>query len=554
MKKLKKKIAVLLATMLVCCLGALLSISVSTSSAEVAQAQDNFYMLNGAAIRLKQGEFGIRYSTVVTESFYDSLLATYGGDATVEFYTVIGKGEEFADEQEYLADETPTFDGVTHQYVYHEAVYFDSADADTELNAKAYVKVTPNGQEPVTIDAVSEDMMRSMRGVALDLLVSGEYETADKAVIEAYVGGEITVRSDTATEVIGHYDSTDKYGKIELPLSAGTYTAYYGAKKLGSAQISAESKEMELCSISGLTVGDDYKVSLYNEDTKTVYQKSFKCVTKILTEAADLEIFKVREVDGKYEGLFDGYYVLGNDITATGYTHAVGMTGIDGESSRWFMTTAKYKNCGLTGTFDGNGHRITNLTISRHGLFGTINGGTVKNVGFNALTLSGSNCTSLCWFGFNATIENVYLYIPGVYNTWASTLLGSCFWQSSISNVLIRNEALTGDPSNTGNHGSFVSTNINNTPDGTQPNNLSNVFIISPVAATYMASITIDGENRDCENKYQGVRRWDSRDDLKNNVNYLGADALPAIDYSSFTESGFWYVDGGGYLVFGKQA
>jgi hypothetical protein len=65
---------------------------------------------------------------------------------------------------------------------------------------------------------------------------------------------------------------------------------------------------------------------------------------------------------------------------------------------------------GLTGVFDGGGHTIDGLYIQNYGVFGMVNGGTVKNVNFNNVHLVGTYGYSRATLGYsvyNATIENV---------------------------------------------------------------------------------------------------------------------------------------------------
>jgi hypothetical protein len=67
----------------------------------------------------------------------------------------------------------------------------------------------------------------------------------------------------------------------------------------------------------------------------------------------------------------------------------------------------------FSGTFDGNGHKITNFTINEDyydiGLFGTISGGSVKNLGIEDCLVSGFYYVG-CLAGFNGggSISNCY--------------------------------------------------------------------------------------------------------------------------------------------------
>ena len=374
MKTAKKPLTAVFATLALACF-LLCGASLTPVFAEPVSAEGGFYMQNGAAIRLKEGESGIRFSTTVTEEFYLALQQEYGENAAIEFHTVIGKGENFSGENDYTWEGVPSF-GETGEYVYKEVIYYNDVEQEltdyyetqgktgaeletlvregvlqayaTELNARAYVKVTPESGETVTIDAVGADTLRSMRGVALNVLVAGAYEEEEKPLLESYLGGEIAVNE--AGTLAGYYDA-EGTGTLAETFAEGTYEVYSGAKKAGLVVVSADG---ETVSVNGLneteTVGSDYSVTLYNAETRNAYVRDFKYVSKVIDEASDLAMFKiVNTFEGSAgiveSGLFDGYYVLGKDIDATGYTHANSGENLYQASNLWF-TTQGLGNCG----------------------------------------------------------------------------------------------------------------------------------------------------------------------------------------------------------------
>lgn len=574
MKTAKKPLTAVFATLALACF-LLCGASLTPVFAEPVSAEGGFYMQNGAAIRLQEGESGIRFSTTVTEEFYLALQQAYGENAAIEFHTVIGEGENFSGENDYIWEGVPSF-GETGEYVYKEVIYYDDVEQEltdyyesqgktgaeletlvregvlqayaTELNARAYVKVTPESGETVTIDAVGADTLRSMRGVALAALVKGVYEenSEEETALKSYLGGELTVNRETA--LAGYFDA-ESTGTLTSEVGDGSYTAYFGAKKVGSAVVAEGQETVVIDGLDGfdrMTVGEDYPVTLYNEESGTAFVRDFKYVSKVIDEANDLAMFKiVNTFEGTMatveSGLFDGYYVLGKDIDATGYTHINGITRVDEASSIWFDTNG-FKNCGLTGTFDGNGHTISNMTINRHGLFGVINGGTVKNIGFENLALTGGNSCSLAYYTLGAVIENVYLDIASITNGWSMSAVAASFCNASISNLIIE----VGE--NVAGAASFTLYNSNNDTRGASV--FSDVYIVSSLLAT---PSTIDGENRDCENTYAGIKRYDTLADMISNKNYLGEETLSPNDYSSFTESGCWHLSEDGIPVFGAN-
>lgn len=587
MKTAKKPLTAVFATLALACF-LLCGASLTPVFAEPVSAEGGFYMQNGAAIRLKEGESGIRFSTTVTEEFYLALQQEYGENAAIEFHTVIGKGENFSGENDYTWEGVPSF-GETGEYVYKEVIYYNDVEQEltdyyetqgktgaeletlvregvlqayaTELNARAYVKVTPESGETVTIDAVGADTLRSMRGVALNVLVAGAYEEEEKPLLESYLGGEIAVNE--AGTLAGYYDA-EGTGTLAETFAEGTYEVYSGAKKAGLVVVSADG---ETVSVNGLneteTVGSDYSVTLYNAETRNAYVRDFKYVSKVIDEASDLAMFKiVNTFEGSAgiveSGLFDGYYVLGKDIDATGYTHANSGENLYQASNLWF-TTQGLGNCGLKGTFDGNGHTISNLALGQFGLFGLINGGIVKNVAIEISSMSSGYTAGLCWFALDAVIENVHLKVAELPGNSGRAALAASILQSEVNNVLIevRDVLWPAGVEEYCNYGSFISMNVNTVAD-VEPNTFTNVYIISAFEATASrrtgeAVVYIDGENRDCENTYAGIKRYDTLADMIANKNYLGGEPLSPNDYSSFTESGCWHLSEDRIPVFGAN-
>ncbi len=157
---------------------------------------------------------------------------------------------------------------------------------------------------------------------------------------------------------------------------------------------------------------------------------------------------------------WNGYYMLAKDIdaqTATyGTTEAPHMISgsadigaivySSGNSARWYKANgetgtwnASYANVwssynnynttygvrGFSGTFDGNGHTISNFVTNADGIFGFIRGGTIKNLGL-------INSSKLATLGFGAKVENLYRYTDT-----ATSIIGSADSASSYTNVLI---------------------------------------------------------------------------------------------------------------------
>ena len=113
----------------------------------------------------------------------------------------------------------------------------------------------------------------------------------------------------------------------------------------------------------------------------------------------------------KGKQLFNGYYILANDIDCTGYEFN-GIGYIGGEA--WD------KNCGFRGTLDGNGKKFYNVLLGGYvngnngGMFGMIGeGGVIKNVTFD-VTYNARYAATL--FGgsiLNAELTDVTVNVVG---------------------------------------------------------------------------------------------------------------------------------------------
>ena len=112
----------------------------------------------------------------------------------------------------------------------------------------------------------------------------------------------------------------------------------------------------------------------------------------------------------------------------------------------------------FSGTLDGNGYYISNLTVNASsgnaGLFGTLDGAVVRDLGFvNAnITLTGNSSTAgagvLAGMAMDSSISNVYVKDSYVfadgYNNIAGGLIGVAGSKLSINNTVVENTAVDG--------------------------------------------------------------------------------------------------------------
>jgi prepilin-type N-terminal cleavage/methylation domain-containing protein len=96
----------------------------------------------------------------------------------------------------------------------------------------------------------------------------------------------------------------------------------------------------------------------------------------------------------------DGKYILTKDLDLSGHCAGEGWVPIGNSTNKF------------TGTFDGNNHVITNLTINRdadyQGLFGYTDGGKIENLGLENVDVTGNKYTGGLVGLNNGTITNCY--------------------------------------------------------------------------------------------------------------------------------------------------
>ena len=169
-------------------------------------------------------------------------------------------------------------------------------------------------------------------------------------------------------EIIAVYDATDTefsknlYRKSNI-VDLSTYIATTGALNL--------------------------KLNIYTADNIGV-AVSATVVTMAINDIKDLKDFKAFvNASNTSNGGTSGYYVLTNNINATGETFSGGWGAryINGASD---ITTAINNKRGFNGVFNGQGYTISNVTFGQGGLFGALVNATVKNVNFANAYLDGA--------------------------------------------------------------------------------------------------------------------------------------------------------------------
>lgn len=226
-------------------------------------------------------------------------------------------------------------------------------------------------------------------------------------------------------------------GDLPTELIFGSETEIVSAEYADGSEIEVVAGKITGVAVENEDLGKDLVIRAYGKSCG--YELTIKPYTKVIKTAQDFAYFSVENVitagtatkgySVTLSSVFDGYYIVANDIDATGFTHQLvkdaeqnqilnGKNGAklsgDKDGSRYGqLHMVKNLSGGLTGVFDGNGHTVSNLTVLDQGLFGIVCGGEIKNVAFENVTLKGSayqrNTALFAQHVKNSTISDVYV-------------------------------------------------------------------------------------------------------------------------------------------------
>ncbi len=313
----------------------------------------------------------------------------------------------------------------------NDELQFDDIELYTvaELNGKNYKKESPFNAKAY-VDGVAYEPTITLSST--DVVEYNEAEkklTAKKKgetqVTLSYSNGTVNIEENYTVKV---FAPVEKYGKTIVDFSAmdgemfdvdgkNVLTELFGTD---NPLNSAVQNETELDVSTGKILGVETSSEGITKTTVTVYGEKYgytfnvEGYTMVLDEAKDL-VTAFRFTNNAETEVTSGYYVLKNDIDMSLFdTNGDGKTGYNqypdaiNPSSSWTNVSMKKFN----GTLDGNGHSVNGMHIGlSEGLFGIIDGGTVKNIGFTNLQTHGWQTYLFGRQIKNATVENVYISI-----------------------------------------------------------------------------------------------------------------------------------------------
>ncbi len=237
-----------------------------------------------------------------------------------------------------------------------------------------------------------------------------------KSVITAFEGTrELTVKDG---KILGIADSAK--GKRETTITVYVDGAGYEISLNVYTKVIKTAEDLSYFKMGRALKKDELTDVLYvNLNTKDVYRygSDTKLGTGVSASDNSLtfngEVISVFKTPGGsfYEyKTFNGYYIVANDIDATGYTlPRANEYGSNSYSSQAVIHTDW---CGLQGTFDGNGKIISNLSIgSQQGIFGNVGvTALVKNVAFTNVQFTGKDDNTGLFAGlYRGKLENCYI-------------------------------------------------------------------------------------------------------------------------------------------------
>lgn len=448
MKKTTKKLMITtLSATLALTLGAFVANVTPTETAKADTTDKYFEMSYGAQVSLSKKYSGIRFTAVVSESWYAE--QTQNG-ATVEFGMLIAPytGAELVYENaealgaSVIVNETEVGfpSGV---YTYTGAIRYDKILADyreafptstatdeqilasaykMELSARAYAIVTQeDGTVGEPIYATSNNNVRSARQVANSALLKGDiqknltsglYTEDDIPELEERLNGYIVGAKERSNVSVDYDLSVSEEQTVDFAgLKGEIEEVLIDGQKVNAT---VNGNKVTLKAISGFSAGEHY-LSAFDKDGN-VYSQKIILATKIITKYEELT--KLQEYTGvtavntgnvTYYN-YEGYFILGRDIIAPENATVINTKSLGQLGSAAHIV----RENGFRGTFDGRNHSIVNAKFGAGGLLGDVSKyGVVKNLAVVNATVAEEDVANagagVLSFSFMGEADNVFV-------------------------------------------------------------------------------------------------------------------------------------------------
>ena len=285
-------------------------------------------------------------------------------------------------------------------------------------------------------------------GYSISLNMGSKLSSYDVALDNATMGLDMVSTASESLDLIN--DRLARLRALTEQAANGTYGAdsIAAMKKEANAIVSEIERTMANTEYNGIKLFGDKTPEINGVKIETNSDGFIKDVvrrdTSTMTSVADLdptqdvtsgtysistkeELIKLAEMGNSNGGhvskLKGGEFVLANDIDLSG---------------------VNWQNIGdFTGTFDGNGYKISNLSDA---LFSTIDNATIKNIGIAQVDMKpnqyGQSGCPLAYESYTSTIENCYAtgsiiggsyFIGGLVGSFSGGRIDSCWTDVDIN-------------------------------------------------------------------------------------------------------------------------
>lgn len=321
-----------------------------------------------------------------------------------------------------------------------DTIYNDKADGTQSADLTASLLVNDVAESDVSVEwKIASGDAATLDGGKLTA-ASGKYGEVQVYFTCTYMG--FTCTSDPVTVTVT--DSVeDKTAEIELIFDlsdASDGAVAIDAKKVFGSEYTG--------TVTSVVLDGDRETELLVSDTQTVnfgsvvgeqtlvvrssdnaaYKVSAIIATMVINDLDDLQVFKNTIINNSKTTGTDGYYLLGATITASaGYNRLMGgayyapetETTNNPPNNIWAgypeALALQAANLGFKGVFNGNGYSLSGFSFGVGGIFGDLNGATIKNLTIENATIEAwggwETCepraiTLISHLAIDSTIEN----------------------------------------------------------------------------------------------------------------------------------------------------
>ena len=355
-------------------------------------------------IRLGSGANKVENLIVLCDGAYaDKILTVSGATNTAKSFGelasdagCIAATDEFDRNYWTVINGVPLFARQAEKLDYNESVEF--VGLPTTMNTGSEIAVKTNvAYSDITIDGLYD-------GVTYEGGVLKIAETAASGEITLTATSLINGTTDVKTITINYCEKVEvshsgimleqSVTEIDLSFAAdyigNNVSIYYAGQLIGSG--APENGKLTV-DLTGVSETGELNFTAYSEKDAKRYMFTItaRVVTKIIRNAKDLAAIRITQANIDNDVSIKGIYVLANDIDMQGAT--IGGKLTYNNSGNVPIYRADF---GFLGTFEGQGHTISNLKVTSGGIFGHIGkGALVTNVIFDNVSYEPMYLTAL---------------------------------------------------------------------------------------------------------------------------------------------------------------